>query len=608
MPGSERSGAAGFTAAALAVLILWRPSPLAAAEPVARSATAPAWVAESNRHAEVLLDVIARFHPEDAADIGLEAYDAAVMDLQVGVHQRRQDALQAELAELRQRRGQVADPAVRQDLDILIDAATRSIESARLEYELLLPYTSVSRLVFSGIQSLLDPRLPKTRQAAALQRLRAYAGLAPGTTPITELARARSREMFASQGRVGPYRGQIEQDLADTPRLIEGLEKLFAESDIKDYRAPLKRLRKQLHDYDRWLQREMLPRARSEHRLPPALYADRLREVGVDVEPQELIRRALLSFAEIRSEMQTLAALIAAEKAYPSADYRAVIAVLKQQQLAGAEVVPLYRDTLQAIEQQLHAHQIVSVPARTAHIRLANEAESAMLPAPYMSPPRLIGNTGEYGEFVLPLKVPGTAGRADLKTDDFSYRAAAWTLTAHEARPGHEMQFAAMLDKGVSIARVVFAFNSVNVEGWALYAEAEMKPTFPLDGQLIGLQLRLLRAARAFLDPMINLGQLSPDDAKAFLMTEVAVSPGLAQSEVDRYVFRMPGQATAYFYGYQCLLTTRERAQFALGKHFDRQRFHDFVLAQGLLPPAMLEKAVLEDFVPAERARLGSGR
>src|SRR3546814_3895280 len=100
---------------------------------------------------------------------------------------------------------------------------------------------------------------------------------------------------------------------------------------------------------------------------------------------------------------------------------------------------------------------------------------------------------------------------SDWSSDVCSSDLASWTLTAHEARPGHELQFAAMIENGVSTARAVFAFNSVNVEGWALYAEAEMKPTFPLDGQLIGLQLRLLRAARAFLDPMVNLGQLTPE-------------------------------------------------------------------------------------------------
>ena len=75
-------------------------------------------------------------------------------------------------------------------------------------------------------------------------------------------------------------------------------------------------------------------------------------------------------------------------------------------------------------------------------------------------------------------------------------------------------------------------FNSVNVEGWALYAEAEMQPYEPLDGQLFALQARAMRAARAFLDPMVNLGRMTPDGAKAFLMREVTLSEPFARSTV----------------------------------------------------------------------------
>ncbi|TDJ35368.1 MAG: DUF885 family protein, partial [Gammaproteobacteria bacterium] len=157
-----------------------------------------------------------------------------------------------------------------------------------------------------------------------------------------------------------------------------------------------------------------------------------------------------------------------------------------------------------------------------------------------------------------------------------------------------------MLETGVSTARAVFAFNSVNVEGWALYAEAEMKPYFPLDGQLIGLQSRMLRAARAFLDPMVNLGEMTPDEVQAFLEKEVMLSKAAATSERERYTFRIPGQATAYFYGYSKLMELRAKTEIALGDKFNRQAFHDFILAQGLLPPELLAKAVLESFVPQQ--------
>jgi hypothetical protein len=36
----------------------------------------------------------------------------------------------------------------------------------------------------------------------------------------------------------------------------------------------------------------------------------------------------------------------------------------------------------------------------------------------------------------------------------------------------------------------------------------------------------------------------------------------------------------------------------ALGDRFDRLSFNNFLLDQGLLPPALLAKAVREDYVP----------
>ncbi len=91
-------------------------------------------------------------------------------------------------------------------------------------------------------------------------------------------------------------------------------------------------------------------------------------------------------------------------------------------------------------------------------------------------------------------------------------------------------------------------------------------------------------------------------------MEDVVLSEGMAKQEVDRYTFRAPGQATSYFVGYQSMLEARQRAELALGGRLDRQRFNDFILAQGLLPPDLRLKAVLEEFVPAEKARAAASR
>jgi uncharacterized protein (DUF885 family) len=141
----------------------------------------------------------------------------------------------------------------------------------------------------------------------------------------------------------------------------------------------------------------------------------------------------------------------------------------------------------------------------------------------------------------------------------------------------------------------------VNVEGWALYAEAEMVPYEPLDGQLIALQFRLMRAARAMLDPMINLGQIDREAAGSILREKVGLSEAMVKQELDRYTFNAPGQAGAYFYGYSRILELRMETEMALGEKFDRLAFNNFLLDQGLLPPDLLGKAVRERFIPAVR-------
>jgi uncharacterized protein (DUF885 family) len=128
----------------------------------------------------------------------------------------------------------------------------------------------------------------------------------------------------------------------------------------------------------------------------------------------------------------------------------------------------------QAVNYQLEAvvrrERLVRLPNRPMGMWLAPAAEPAAQPAPHRVPPSLADNTGQRGMFVLPVRNP-PAG-PDEAIDDFNFPAATWRLSACEGRPGHEPQFAAMVERGVSMARALYALNSFNVEGLALYAEA----------------------------------------------------------------------------------------------------------------------------------------
>ncbi len=591
------------TAAALLVSVA--ALSVAHGQPVAKRASppppAPEWVQRSNANAAVLMQVMARFGPEQAGFFGLSGYDEEIFDLKPAINARSKAATEQAIAALERVRETEKNPSVLQDLDILVARAREQIEGQDLGERVSLPYFDLHGTVFQGLRSLLDDQVDAKRRASAVVRLRRYAGLEKGYEPIAKLAEDRIREKLSNAALIGPVRAEVENDLANQGAMMDGIAQLFGKYPIKGWQQPLATLRQQLDGYSAFVKAEVLPRSRTDFRQPPELYAFGLRQVGVDMPVEELASRAKVAFREIQNEMQALAPMIAKERGIASGDYRAVIAELKKQQFAGDAILPHYEARIRELEKLIVQHKIVTLPDRPMQIRLASEAESAQQPAPNMRPPRLIGNTGEKGTFVLPLRKPGSGAY-----DDFTFEAGSWTLTAHEGRPGHELQFASIVEKGVSIPRALFAFNSVNVEGWGLYAEAEMKPYEPLDGQLIALQHRLLRAARAFLDPGLQQGSITKEEAMRVLQEDVVLSAAMATQEVERYTFRAPGQATSYFCGYQRLMELRTDTERMLGRRFDRQKFHDFVLAQGLLPPTLLRKAVMTQFVPEEMKSAGN--
>lgn len=558
------------------------------------------WVERSNANAEPLLQVMAKYAPETAAALGVEGFDSEVFDLKPQNDLRFEADAARVASDLESRLAAEPDARVRQDMQILIDTARDQKATSELNRRLMLPYFDLTQALFQGFNALLDPRVSKDRHPAALVRLRKYTGREPGYEPITKLAQARTAERFETAGLTGPWTVEVEQALQNQPRFVAGIRDLFKKSGLTGWEKDLKVLESQLDAHAKWLRTELLPRARTTNRLPAEIYADNLKNFGVKADPRALIDQATLSFVQTREEMQTLANLVAKERGFPSSDYRDVLAALRKEVIAEDALLPTYKARLASLEEIVRREDIVSLPERPAVIRLGTPAESAAQPAPHLRPPRLIGNTGESAEFVLPLENPNAP--PGTKMDDFTHDSMAWTLTAHEARPGHELQFASMIESGVSIPRAVFAFNSANVEGWALYAEALVKQHLPLNAQMGTLQMRMLREARAFLDPMVNLGMMEPAQAQAFLMKEVGLSEPMAKQEVDRYSFRAPGQATSYFYGYQRHLALRGKVEMMLGERFDARSYHDFILSQGLLPPALLEQAVLEQYVPARLA------
>jgi uncharacterized protein (DUF885 family) len=556
------------------------------------------WISVSNDFTSLLLKVEMKHNPEAGSRQGLSEYDELVSQPTLADEDQERKETEEVLAKLKAALPQQKQKEVAQDLEIIIRRVELNFRMQDFQRAHDVPFSNASMLVFGGVRMLLDEQTPAARRSSVVARLRRYAGLDPAYKPLTEILKQRVVEQMAKPGVVYPARVELETELSRNSHYLEGIASLCKEYKLNGWEEPYAKLKGQLTDYDAWIRATVLPKARADFRLPPEEYALSLELYGIDIPPAQMAALAHKGFDDIQAEMKPIAAQIAKERKLPSSDYRDVIRELKKQQLVGDAILPFYQNRLKQIEEIIRKQNLVTLPGRPARIRIASAAETAQQPAPHMVPPPFLHNTGEKGEFVLPLNIPAGEGQAPAqKYDDFTFDAAAWTLTAHEARPGHELQFDSMVEYGVSVARVRYAFNSTNVEGWGLYSEYLVRPFMPLEGQLISLDYRLLRAARAFLDPELQAGKITPEEAKHVLENDVVQSPAFAEEEVERYTYRGPGQANSYYYGYTKLLALRKDTEAAMGAKFDQKKFHDFILAQGLLPPDLLRKSVMDDFV-----------
>src|SRR3974390_1840570 len=376
------------------------------------AADTPDWVRRSNENSAILLGVLAKYSPEAAARFGVEGHDPDVTTLPLDINARTIADLDAAIQQLDAKMAIEKDPSVLQDLQILTNSAKLRIEGIRLSEKYDLPYFDTPLTMFQGLRALLDEQVAPERRGAALVRLRKYAGLESGTTPLTSQAIAYTRAHLAEKGLIGPFKDNLVKDMGNSPRYVTGIEELFKQYKIVGYEAPFAELKRQVEEYETFLQTEVMHRATTDFRLPQEQYRFALKHFGNDIPVEELISRAKTSFREIQNEMNALAPLVARQKGFQSTEYRDVIRELKKQQFAGDAILPHYQARMKEIEQIIMTNHLLTLPQHKTKFRIATEAETAAPPAPHMDPPRLIGNTGEQGAFVLPLRIPSADGKA----------------------------------------------------------------------------------------------------------------------------------------------------------------------------------------------------
>ncbi len=176
------------------------------------------------------------------------------------------------------------------------------------------------------------------------------------------------------------------------------------------------------------------------------------------------------------------------------------------------------------------------------------------------------------------------------------------TLSLHEAAPGHHFQqsFQLSLDTLPRFRRFGGDYVAY-VEGWALYAESLGRELglFTDPYQYYGrLSDEMLRAMRLVVDTGLHSRDWTRAQAIRYMLDNSSMAESDVESEVDRYIAN-PGQALGYKIGQIRIRALRNKAEAALGEHFDVRRFHDAILRDGALPVDVLE-AKMDRWLAAE--------
>jgi len=168
------------------------------------------------------------------------------------------------------------------------------------------------------------------------------------------------------------------------------------------------------------------------------------------------------------------------------------------------------------------------------------------------------------------------------------------TLLLHEAEPGHHFQIAIAEElKGIPRYRRL-SVRSGYAEGWALYCESIGKELgmFTDPYQYYGrLNDEMLRAMRLVVDTGLHAKGWTREQGIAYMLDNSSLAEPEVVAEVERYI-AWPGQATAYKVGQLRIRAMRDRAEKALGSHFDVKEFHSQILLDGALPLDVLDAKI----------------
>jgi uncharacterized protein (DUF885 family) len=337
---------------------------------------------------------------------------------------------------------------------------------------------------------------------------------------------------------------------------------------------------------------EMRPTAHGSWAIGEERYSALLREKEMlGFGAAELRDRGQAAYDELAVELTRCA-----RKLRKTTDWKRVLDELNEDHPDTPEEMRIgYEEWTERARLFLKEHHLVSFPkGEVCEVVPSPHFQRPVLAvASYMQPPPFSDRM--KGHFFVPFPPDGASPDEVAKRLASNSFPGIPTTAVHEAYPGHHWHLV-MSKSNPSRLRQVYRTPYFS-EGWALYAERMMREQgffTDLSHEMFQYEATIFRAARIIVDTSLHMGEMSWDDAVAFMTEHTALTEPTAKAEVTRYC-AWPTQASSYLTG--CLEIVRIReAFFKKRKSSDTdalRAFHDAITSSGGLPIALAERAVM---------------
>jgi uncharacterized protein (DUF885 family) len=361
-----------------------------------------------------------------------------------------------------------------------------------------------------------------------------------------------------------------------------------------------------LQEYQEFLEKELLPRAKGEWRLGKEKFARKLElELDAGLTAEQVLREAEAEAERVERDMYVIArqlwgqtfpkkALLPDDAEGRRTTIREVLARLNQEHGQAENLVRDARTAVAEIKAFIAEHDILRLPEpdRCQVIEMPEFQRGNSVAFLNPAPPLDAKAASIYA--ISPPPKDWDNRKVSSFLEEYN-RSMIQILTIHEGYPGHYVQLEYANRYPSLIRRVLW--SGVFAEGWAVYTEQMMLDQGYGHGDL-GLRLNQLKwylraVANAILDYKMHCTGMTDDEALALLMQRAFQSEGEARLKIIR-AKQSSCQLSTYFVGRTAFYRLRQQIEREQGEKFDLGRYHEAILDHGTLPVKYLPELVRE--------------